>query len=59
MHSDDYFTDKEFLAVLKDYEDEGGDVTVNWHYDENDSDMEEDIENNMIDTGLKINIIPF
>ncbi|MBR4265992.1 MAG: DUF1987 domain-containing protein [Bacteroidales bacterium] len=49
----------DLLNVLKDYEDEGGEVVVNWHYDENDSDMEEDIEDYMIDTGLKINIIPF
>ena len=49
----------DLLNVLKDYEDEGGEVTVNWHYDENDSDMEEDIEDYMIDTGLNINIIPF
>ena len=38
----------DLLNVLKDYEDEGGDVTVNWHYDENDSDMEEDIEDYML-----------
>ena len=49
----------DLLNVLKDYEDEGGEVTVNWHYDENDSDMQEDIEDYMIDTGLNINIIPF
>ena len=49
----------DLLNVLKDYEDDGGEVTVNWHYDENDSDMQEDIEDYMIDTGLNINIIPF
>ena len=49
----------DLLNVLKDYEEAGGEVMVNWHYDENDSDMEEDIEDYMIDTDLKINIIPF
>ncbi|MCQ2975304.1 MAG: DUF1987 domain-containing protein [Bacteroidales bacterium] len=49
----------DLLNVLKDYEDEGGEVTVNWHYDENDSDMQEDIEDYMIDTGLEITMIPF
>jgi len=48
----------DLLNVLKDYEEDGGEVVVNWHYDENDSDMEEDIEDYMIDTGLKINLIP-
>lgn len=49
----------DMLNVLKDYEEEGGEVIVNWHYDENDVDMEEDIEDYMIDTGLDINLIPF
>ncbi len=45
------------LNVIKDYEEDDGDVVVNWHYDENDTDMEEDIEDYVIDTGLKINLI--
>lgn len=49
----------DILNILKDYEDEGGEVVVNWHFDENDIDMEEDIEDYMIDTGLDINLIPF
>ncbi len=48
----------DILNILKEYEDNGGDVVVNWHYDENDIDMEEDIEDYMIDTGLQINLIP-
>lgn len=47
----------DILNILKDYEDADGEVVVNWHYDENDIDMEEDIEDYMIDTGLKINLI--
>lgn len=49
----------DMLNVLKDYEEEGGEVVINWHYDEKDVDMEEDIEDYMIDTGLDINLIPF
>ncbi|MCF6243276.1 MAG: DUF1987 domain-containing protein, partial [Bacteroidales bacterium] len=49
----------DILNLLKDYEDEGGEVVVNWHFDENDVDMEEDIDDYIIDTGLDINKIPY
>ena len=49
----------DILNVLKDFEEDEGELIVNWHFDENDTDMEEDIEDYMIDTGLKINLIPF
>ena len=49
----------DLLNILKDYEEDGGEVTINWHYDEDDIDMEEDIEDYMLDTGLEINMIPF
>ncbi len=49
----------EMFNILKEYQDQGGEVIVNWHYDESDVDMKEDIEDYMIDTGLKINLIPF
>ena len=49
----------DILNLLRDYEDDGGEVVVNWHYDENDIDMEEDIDDYIIDTGLEINKIPF
>ena len=48
----------DILNLLRDYEDDGGEVVVNWHYDENDIDMEEDIDDYIIDTGLEINKIP-
>lgn len=48
----------DILNVLKNYEDNGGEVVINWHYDPSDVDMEEDIEDYMIDTGLEINLIP-
>jgi hypothetical protein len=49
----------DILNLLRDYEEEGGEVVVNWHFDENDIDMEEDIDDYIIDTGLEINKIPF
>ena len=49
----------DLLTIVKEYEESGGTIIVEWHYDENDSDMEEDIEDYVIDTGLKINMIPF
>jgi len=48
----------DILNILKRYEENDGEVIVNWHYDVNDVDMEEDVEDYMIDTGLKINLIP-
>jgi hypothetical protein len=48
----------DILNVLKNYEDNGGEVVINWHFDPTDVDMEEDIEDYMIDTGLEINLIP-
>ena len=49
----------DLLNILKDYEEDGGQVSVNWYYDEDDIDMEEDIEDYMLDTGLEIEMIPF
>ena len=49
----------DILNLLKDYEDDGGEVVVNWHFDENDVDMEEDIDDYIIDTGLDINKIAY
>ncbi len=48
----------DILNILKEYEENDGEVVVNWHYDESDLDMKEDIEDYMLDTGLKINLIP-
>lgn len=49
----------DILNLLKDYEDDGGEIVINWHFDENDVDMEEDIDDYIIDTGLDINKIPY
>ncbi len=47
------------LKILKQYEEQNGKVTVNWHYDEEDLDMEESLEDYRIDTGLSITLIPY
>jgi len=47
------------LNVLKRFEDNGGEVTINWYYSEDDIDMQDDIEDYIIDTGLKINLYTF
>ena len=46
------------LLKLKEYKDNGGQVTTNWYYDEDDTDMEEDVEDFRIISGLDINAIP-
>jgi len=49
----------DILKILKQFQDSGGKVTINWHYDEEDLDMEESLEDYRIDTGLSINLIPY
>lgn len=47
----------DILNLLKDYEETGGKITINWYYDPADSDMIEEVEDYMIDSELKINMI--
>lgn len=49
----------DILNVLKDYEEQGGEVRINWYYDKDDIDMEEEVEDYILDTDLKINLVPF
>ncbi len=49
----------EILKLLKAYIQQGGDVVINWFYDENDTDTIEDAEDFMLITGLKINLCLF
>ena len=46
------------LLKLKEYEENGGTVTTNWYYHEDDTDMEEDVEDFRIISNLDINSIP-
>ena len=55
-------TSKWLLAILKELRDmqlKGGDVTVVWRYTPDDIDMNDDITDYMVDTGLHINLVPF
>lgn len=47
------------LEILKDYQSSGGDIKIDWYYDENDIDFLEDIEDFAIMTNLEIETIPF
>lgn len=49
----------DMLNVLKEYEEDGGKVEINWYYDKDDIDMEEEVEDYILDTDLKINLVPF
>lgn len=49
----------EILRLLKTYEENGGQITVEWFYDEGDEEILEEIEDYIIDLNLDINLIPF
>ncbi|MDF9799947.1 hypothetical protein OKW21_005210 [Catalinimonas alkaloidigena] len=49
----------QLLEFLQTYEEEGGQVTVNWYYPEHDEDLREEAEDFMIDTNLNINLLSF
>jgi len=52
----------DILNMLKTFQNDSGEVTVNWFYDDEDEDIEEEleeVEDFMLETGLKINLIPF
>ena len=51
----------DILNILKKYKDDGGTIDVNWFYDADEEDIEdelEEIEDFMIETNLKINLVP-
>ena len=48
----------DILNIIKSYEEEGGVVFVNWYYDEDDIDMEEEIEDYKVESELEIQLIP-
>ncbi len=49
----------ELLQFLKQYEDQGGEVEINWYYSNADEDMLEEAEDFIEDTQIKINLIPY
>ena len=46
------------MLKLKEFIDQGGEVTANWYYDKNDIEMEEDIEDLMMIAKLDVNMVP-
>lgn len=49
----------DILEILKDFEDEGGSVKVNWYYDKTDPDMVDEVEDFEAESGMKIELIEF
>ncbi len=47
----------DILLLLKDYEDDGGAVSVFWYFDEEDPDIEEDVEDLIVISELKISVV--
>ena len=49
----------DILEILKDYEDQGGEVKVNWYYDKSDPDMIDEVEDFEAESGMKIELREF
>jgi hypothetical protein len=49
----------DILEILKDFEDDGGSVKVNWYYDKTDPDMVDEVEDFEAESGMKIELIEF
>ncbi len=47
------------LRTLKDYEDSGFSVEINWYYPDDDDSIAEEAEDYMVSTGLQINMFAF
>jgi hypothetical protein len=47
----------DMLDTMKKYRDSGGQVTINWFYEPDDPDVQEEVEDFEIETGLHINLI--
>lgn len=47
------------LKLLKTYENQGGEVSVNWFYQEGDDDMLAEIEEYMIDAEIDLNLVAY
>ena len=46
----------DMFDILKKAKDEGREVVINWYYEEDDPDVQEEVEDFEIETGLKINM---
>lgn len=48
----------DMFDILKKSTDAGNEVTINWYYEEDDPDIQEEVEDFEIETGLEIKMIP-
>ncbi|WKN32676.1 DUF1987 domain-containing protein [Porifericola rhodea] len=46
----------QLLEFLQTYEQDGGEISINWYYPAHDEDLREEAEDFMIDTNLQINL---
>lgn len=49
----------DIVKQLKEYKEQGGDVTINWYHPEDDDDIREEAEDYKNFLGIDINIIPY
>ena len=49
----------DILELLKKYQDEGGEVEINWFFDKEDPDMVHEVEDFEIESGIDINLKEF
>lgn len=47
----------DILEILKDFENNGGKVKVNWYYDKSDPDMVDEVEDFEAESGMKIELV--
>lgn len=49
----------DILDILREFKEAGKQLTINWYYDKQDPDMEDEVEDFMIESGLEIEMINF
>lgn len=49
----------DILDLLREYKEVGGKIEVNWYFDPNDPDMEDEVEDFKIESGVNIQLKPF
>jgi hypothetical protein len=49
----------DIMLLLKEFQEDGGNVTANWFIEDDDTDMEDEVEDFKIASDLEINIISF
>jgi hypothetical protein len=49
----------DILDIMREYKERDGEIEVNWYYDSQDPDMEDEVEDFMIESGIDINLVSF